>query len=144
MAATGPLYLGCQPAGLFLNGSVDVFVVTGVANDICGVYEWRLPAVYFPSQIPTSLLVIQYQLVYFAHGQQIAEKYRLTIAGLHAEEQASRVFHLLIAGFVVRVGDTLYDGSVKTRFERARKSMIERAIENIETRPEKFFNGESR
>ena len=49
-----------------------------------------------------------------------------------------------IAGFVVRGGDTLYDGSVKTRFERARKAIIQRAIQQIETRPEKFFNGDTR
>ena len=50
----------------------------------------------------------------------------------------------LIAGFVVKVGDTVYDGSIKTRFERARRAMVRRAIEHIETRPEKFFNGETR
>ena len=49
----------------------------------------------------------------------------------------------LIAGFVVKVGDTVYDGSVRTRFEQARKAMVARAIEQIETRPEKFFNGAS-
>jgi F-type H+-transporting ATPase subunit delta len=48
----------------------------------------------------------------------------------------------LIAGFVVKVGDTVYDGSIRTRFERARKAMIERAIADIESHPEKFFNGE--
>lgn len=45
----------------------------------------------------------------------------------------------LVAGFIVRVGDTMYDGSVKTRFEKARHAMIERAVETIETQPEKFL-----
>lgn len=48
----------------------------------------------------------------------------------------------LIAGFIVKVGDTVYDGSIRTRFERARKAMIERAIQQIESQPERFFNGE--
>ena len=55
-----------------------------------------------------------------------------------------RIDPSLIAGFVVKVGDTVYDGSVKTRFEHARKAMVARAIEGIETHPESFFNGESR
>lgn len=50
----------------------------------------------------------------------------------------------LIAGFVVRVGDTVYDGSVKTQFEKARKAMVNRAVERIEASPETFFNGETR
>jgi len=44
----------------------------------------------------------------------------------------------LIAGIIIRVGDRVYDGSVSTRLERARQSMIERATEQIETRPERF------
>jgi F-type H+-transporting ATPase subunit delta len=50
-----------------------------------------------------------------------------------------RVDPALIAGFIVRVGDTVFDGSVRTRFERARRAMVERAIERIETRPESFL-----
>jgi F-type H+-transporting ATPase subunit delta len=65
-------------------------------------------------------------------------------ASLGAEPVVSlQVDPALVAGFVVKVGDTVYDGSVRTRFERARKAMIERAIERIETQPEKFFNGDS-
>lgn len=55
-----------------------------------------------------------------------------------------RIDPSLIAGFVVKVGDTVYDGSIKTRFEHARKAMVARAVEGIETHPESFFNGESR
>ena len=55
-----------------------------------------------------------------------------------------RIDPTLIAGFVVKVGDTVYDGSIKTRFEHARKAMVSRAVEGIETHPELFFNGESR
>jgi len=44
----------------------------------------------------------------------------------------------LIAGIVVRVGDTVFDGSLKTRLEQARRDMISRAIEQIETQPARF------
>jgi len=45
----------------------------------------------------------------------------------------------LIAGIVVRVGDRVYDGSVHNQLERARARMIDRATEQIETRPESFM-----
>ena len=44
----------------------------------------------------------------------------------------------LIAGIWVRVGDRVFDGSVRTRLEQARRSMIDRATEMIETNPERF------
>jgi F-type H+-transporting ATPase subunit delta len=45
----------------------------------------------------------------------------------------------LIAGMVVQVGDTIFDGSVRTSLERTRRQMVERAIDAIESRPEKFL-----
>jgi F-type H+-transporting ATPase subunit delta len=45
----------------------------------------------------------------------------------------------LIAGMVVRVGDRVYDGSVHNQLERVRAAMIDRATEQIETRPESFL-----
>lgn len=45
----------------------------------------------------------------------------------------------LIAGMVIRVGDRVYDGSVATQLNQARKAMIARAVEAIETQPEKFL-----
>jgi F-type H+-transporting ATPase subunit delta len=44
----------------------------------------------------------------------------------------------LLAGIVIRVGDRVYDGSVSTRLEHVRAAMIDRATEQIETRPERF------
>jgi len=44
----------------------------------------------------------------------------------------------LIGGIVVRVGDRLFDGSLRTQLEHVRHAMIERATEQIETRPERF------
>lgn len=45
----------------------------------------------------------------------------------------------LIAGMIVQVGDTIFDGSVRTALERTRQQMVERAIDAIESRPEKFL-----
>jgi F-type H+-transporting ATPase subunit delta len=38
----------------------------------------------------------------------------------------------LIAGFVIRVGDRVYDGSVRTQLEHMRQGMINRAVEAIQ------------
>lgn len=46
----------------------------------------------------------------------------------------------LIAGFVVRVGDRVYDGSVRTRLEAMRQAMIERAVDAIQRTPQKFVD----
>lgn len=45
----------------------------------------------------------------------------------------------LIAGFVVRAGDRVLDASVRTNLERARQTMVEKAIERIAQRPEKYY-----
>lgn len=49
-----------------------------------------------------------------------------------------RVNPELIAGFVLRVGDRVYDGSVSTRLERMRQNMIHSADEAIQRSPERF------
>jgi F-type H+-transporting ATPase subunit delta len=38
----------------------------------------------------------------------------------------------LVAGFVIRVGDRVYDGSVRTQLEHMRHGMINRAVEAIQ------------
>jgi F-type H+-transporting ATPase subunit delta len=45
----------------------------------------------------------------------------------------------LVAGMVIRVGDRVYDGSVSTQFNLARKAMIDRANELIETDSNRFL-----
>jgi F-type H+-transporting ATPase subunit delta len=45
----------------------------------------------------------------------------------------------LIAGFVIRVGDKVFDGSIRTRLEAMRKGMIARATEAIQQTPHRFF-----
>ncbi|BBO33672.1 ATP synthase F1 subunit delta [Lacipirellula parvula] len=51
-----------------------------------------------------------------------------------------RVNPELIAGFVIRVGDRVYDGSVRTRLERMRLAMIERAVDAIQKTPQRFVD----
>ncbi len=46
----------------------------------------------------------------------------------------------LIAGIVVRVGDRVFDGSLSTRLDQARQSMISRATEQIELGPDRFVS----
>ncbi|MCA9247396.1 MAG: ATP synthase F1 subunit delta [Planctomycetales bacterium] len=45
----------------------------------------------------------------------------------------------LLGGLVVRVGDTVFDGSVATRLAQMRTRMIDRTVEEIETRREAFL-----
>lgn len=45
----------------------------------------------------------------------------------------------LIAGIVVRVGDQVFDGSLATQLENARRAMIDRATDRIETQANRFF-----
>lgn len=45
----------------------------------------------------------------------------------------------LLGGVVVRVGDTVYDGSVATRLQQMRGQMIDRTVEQIESRRESFI-----
>jgi F-type H+-transporting ATPase subunit delta len=44
----------------------------------------------------------------------------------------------LLAGMVIRVGDRVYDSSIRTQLEHARRHMIDLAVEKIETEPERF------
>jgi F-type H+-transporting ATPase subunit delta len=44
----------------------------------------------------------------------------------------------LIAGFIVRIGDRVYDGSIASRLEQTRRDIIARITEHIETQPDKF------
>jgi F-type H+-transporting ATPase subunit delta len=52
---------------------------------------------------------------------------------------AARVNPDLIAGFVIRIGDRVYDASVRTRLEQTRQAMIDRAVDAIERGPKQFL-----
>lgn len=44
----------------------------------------------------------------------------------------------IIGGLEVRVGDTVYDGTVRTAFKKAHKTIVAQTVEAIETNPERF------
>lgn len=46
----------------------------------------------------------------------------------------------LIAGFVVRIGDKVYDASARSSLERARQAMVANAVDAIQRVPEKFMS----
>jgi F-type H+-transporting ATPase subunit delta len=46
----------------------------------------------------------------------------------------------LIGGVVLRVGDTVYDGSVSAQLERMRTQMINRSVHEIQSRRDRFSN----
>lgn len=46
----------------------------------------------------------------------------------------------LVGGVVLRVGDTIYDGSVATRLDRVRAQMIQRTVHEIQRRRDRFGN----
>lgn len=46
----------------------------------------------------------------------------------------------VLGGVVIKVGDTVYDGSIRTMFEKARRSMVDRAVETIEMKPHVFVH----
>jgi F-type H+-transporting ATPase subunit delta len=48
----------------------------------------------------------------------------------------------LIGGMVLRVGDTVYDGSIATRLERIREHMIERSVHEIQSGRDRFGTAE--
>jgi F-type H+-transporting ATPase subunit delta len=45
----------------------------------------------------------------------------------------------IVGGIIIKIGDRVYDGSLRTRFEMAKRSIIERASEMIETKPDLFI-----
>ena len=48
----------------------------------------------------------------------------------------------LIGGLVLRVGDTIFDGSVATRLARVREQMITRSVHEIQSRRDRFSSPE--
>jgi F-type H+-transporting ATPase subunit delta len=45
----------------------------------------------------------------------------------------------LLGGIILQVGDRVFDASIHTRLEYARRNMIDRATDMIETQPERFM-----
>ena len=52
---------------------------------------------------------------------------------IHAETDPA-----LLGGLVIRIGDTVYDGSVRTRLRRMREQLIQRSTHEIQSRRDQF------
>lgn len=68
------------------------------------------------------------------------EKLRPTLRSLSGGEAMIEqvVDPALIGGIVLRIGDTVYDGSVARRLEQVREKMIERIVHEIQSRRDRF------
>jgi len=69
---------------------------------------------------------------------ELTEKLRAMLGGEPVLELAVRPE--LIGGILIRVGDTVYDGSVASRLTRLRTQMIDRSIHEIQSRRDRFCN----
>lgn len=71
-----------------------------------------------------------------ALAAQVAAGLRRALGGEPVVE--CRADPALIGGAVVRVGDTVYDGSLATQLENVRKHMIDRSVHEIQIRRDRF------
>jgi F-type H+-transporting ATPase subunit delta len=55
---------------------------------------------------------------------------------------AMEVWPELVGGMMMRVGDTVYDGSISTRLEKIRQEMIDRSVHEIQSRRDRFSSPE--
>lgn len=71
-------------------------------------------------------------------AQRIAERLKGVIHGEPVLERL--VDESLIGGAVMRVGDTIYDGSIATQLENVRQQMMDRSVHEIQSRRDRFRN----
>ena len=68
--------------------------------------------------------------------QRLADMLRGMLGGEPVLEVSTRPE--LIGGIVLRVGDTVYDGSIATRLARIREHMIDRSVHEIQSGRDRF------
>ncbi len=69
-------------------------------------------------------------------AQEIAQQVRSRLGAEPVLER--RVDPRLIAGVMLQIGDTVYDGSLATQFERLRVQMLDKSVHEIQSRRERF------
>jgi F-type H+-transporting ATPase subunit delta len=72
--------------------------------------------------------------------QQLTETLRGMLGGQPVLEVNTRPE--LIGGIVLRVGDTVYDGSIATRLARIKEQMIDRSVHEIQSGRDRFGSAE--
>ncbi len=73
-----------------------------------------------------------------AQAKRLAESLRTMVAG---EPVVTRITDPeLIGGAVLRIGDTVYDGSIANQLQVIRQQMIERSAHEIQSRRDRFRN----
>jgi len=70
----------------------------------------------------------------------LTESVRRMIGGKPVLE--TEVWPELVGGMMMRVGDTVYDGSISTRLEKIRQEMIDRSVHEIQSRRDRFSSPE--
>ena len=75
-----------------------------------------------------------------AVGGELLSSLRQTLTGLLGNnfEVEQHVDPKLIGGVVLRVGDTVYDGSVARQLAQVREQMIDRSVHEIQSRRDRF------
>ena len=71
-----------------------------------------------------------------AEAEKISDRLKALIGG--EPVLTCNVDPELIGGAVVRVGDTIYDGSIATELKNVRKQMIDRSVHEIQSRRDRF------
>lgn len=74
-------------------------------------------------------------------SDELEREIRDTLGGVLGGEPTvtTRINPDLLAGFVARVGDRVFDASARTSLEHSRQAMLERCVEAIQSRPEQFI-----
>jgi F-type H+-transporting ATPase subunit delta len=125
---------GAAISPLLLN-SLKVISRHGRLDCLRAVHR-RLHALYDQRRGRVPVLLRTATAVDDALAARITENLRRFLGGEPVLQRA--VDPDLIGGAVVRVGDTIYDGSVATQLENARKQMIDRSVHEIQSRRDRF------
>ncbi len=75
-----------------------------------------------------------------AMKQRLTDSIRNMLGGTPVLE--TEVWPELVGGIMMRVGDTVYDGSISTRLEHIRQKMIDRSVHEIQSRRDSFGTSE--
>jgi F-type H+-transporting ATPase subunit delta len=111
-----------------LNDHMRLDLLRPVFLELKAMHEQRLGRV--PVEVRTAVPLDA------AQEEALRERLRAVTAGdpvIHAVVDPA-----LLGGMVVRIGDTVFDGSVSTKLERMREQLIQRSTHEIQSRRDQF------